>query len=78
MGRRDEVPLIEPEIVQCLMMTGAEVDETFGGVHVVGWHELPTGDTSRERRVILRVFMPGAVAHALVRKLSLLLNPRMH
>jgi len=64
--RRNDVPLTEPEIVPCLFVTGAAVDTSTGCVRLVAWNHVPSiGGEMEERRIVTRVAMSEAIAHAL-------------
>ena len=50
-----DVPLTEPDIINCLYMTGIEIDIDDDGVRLVGWTYLPKlGDDPAERRIVMR------------------------
>lgn len=63
-------PLSEPEIVNCLFMTGINVQSGDGFVRVVGWVDLPMiGHNDAEHRIVGRFVMPTESARTLLREL---------
>lgn len=79
MGQRENVPLTEPEIVPCLFVTGAAVDTTAGCIRLIAWNHVPSlGGEMEERRIVTRVAMSEAIAHALYDQLHKLFFANVH
>jgi hypothetical protein len=56
-------PLTEPEIVQCLYVTGIGIEIADSVVRFVGWVSLPTlGGEMDERRIVMRCAMSNTQA----------------
>jgi hypothetical protein len=64
--RDRDVRLTEPEIVQCLYLTGMGVEISESVVRFVGWTQLPAmGSDHEERRVVVRFAMSNTQARDL-------------
>lgn len=56
-------PLTEPEIIQCLYITGIGIEIADAVVRLVGWVSVPSmGGESEERRIVMRCAMSNTHA----------------
>jgi hypothetical protein len=63
--------MTEPTTVQCLLMTGFDIEVIDDLVRLIAWVDVPiTGYDGPERRIIARVAMPNNTGRALQRELS--------
>ena len=73
--KRDE-PLTEPELIDCPFIHGGAVDFTDGVLTFVGWLKIVDPNGYEERRVKVRLAMPGPAAMKLYEQLGAVLSER--
>jgi hypothetical protein len=69
MEKEPEVPLTEPSIIDCLLITGCAVHADAHIVQFTGWVYLPANDYDA-RRIVVRFAMPTSAARALRAELN--------
>jgi hypothetical protein len=72
-GNEPEAGLTEPNMIDCIFLTGCAVDADEYALRFIGWTYMPTLDgeyDAPERRIVVRFAMPISAARALRTELN--------